>query len=189
MKKLISVLALVMLLSPLSAAAFSYLGFSLGGTMKNSSFTLGVTSTAMFTGDVNRNFGIGLSTHFDGAMMFSDEKRLPGQFAVIVGPGFEFRPTEYSSINLTIGPAVMLEDYDSFSVGAGIDASYTWYFSMDKEIGVTFGTTLYPQFYVDDSSRNTPFSFAGSAYIGISWRRITYSWDPLGYAPLGFVIY
>ena len=196
MKRTAGILAAAMLaiavMAPLGAATETgNIGFT-GGYSTRGTGIFGFNSTYQYLGDVSRYAGIGLSTHADVAFNFTHEY-FGFLVGFIAGPGFEFRPSEEIAINLTVGPAVLLEGaWDtSFGFGAGVDASFTYYFDTSyPNIGVTVGTTLYPQFIVqDDRDPKRTFSFAATGYIGLSWRFPGYSWDQLTPPPLGYEIY
>ena len=193
MKKAFAIIMLaLMIAAPLGAATeMGNIGFT-GGYSTRDAGILGFNSTYQYLGDVSRFVGIGLSTHADVAFSFA-HNYFGFLVGFIAGPGFEFRPTEEIAINLTVGPAVILEGaWDtSFGFGAGVDASFTYYFDTTyPNIGVTVGTTLYPQFLVqDERNPRKTFSFAGIGYIGLAWRFPGYSWDQLTPPPLGYAIY
>ena len=184
-------LALIVIIPLGAATEMGNIGFT-GGYSARGSGILGFNSTYQYLGDISRYAGIGLSTHADVAFNFAHDY-LGFFVGFIAGPGFEFRPAEEMAINLTVGPAVIIEGaWDtSFGFGAGIDASFTYYFDTTyPHIGVTVGTTLYPQFLVqDDRDPKKTFSFAGTGYIGLAWRFPGYSLDQLDQPPLGYAIY
>lgn len=193
MRKIVMIILLVSaVFFPLGAATETgNLGFN-GGYSTRGTGLLGFNSTYQYLGDVSRYFGIGLSTHADLAFNFS-HNYFGFMVGFIAGPGFEFRIAENLAMNLTVGPGVVVEYArgDSFGFGVGIDASFTYYFDTAyPNIGVTIGTSLYPQFLVmDEADPKKTFSFAGTGYIGISWRFPGYSWDQLTPPPLGYIIY
>ena len=193
MRKITAVIILtICIMLPLSAATeFGTLGFA-GGYSTRGAGIAGFNSTYQYLGDLSRYFGIGLGTHEDVAFDFADNY-LGFFVGFIAGPGFEIRPAENMTLNITVGPSVILEGpwEEAFGFGVGVDASYTYYFDGSyPQIGVTVGTTLYPQFLVfDDLDRNRNFLFAGTGYIGIAWRFPGYSWDQLTPPPLGYEVY
>ena len=184
-----------MLASSLSAAStMASFGFTGGYSDTAEGYGLiGFNTTAQYLGDISNRIGIGIGTHLDLDFGIAKEKwGIPFLFALIAGPGMEFRLTPSQTINLTIGPGIVLEagrGFDSFALGLGIDALYTFYFDQDRTLGFSVGGTFYPEFLIDDETRpGAGFGFAATGYIGITWRERGYAVDPIDLDPLGYTI-
>ena len=192
MRKFLSLLAALFLAAGLYAAsAMVSMGMSGGYSDASGGYgMLGFNTTAQYVADISNKVGIGMGTHID--MDFGLRKGAAFMFGMIAGPGFEFRLTPSQTINLTLGPGIVLEGgrgYSSFAFGIGIDALYTFYFDQDRTLGFSVGGTFYPEFIVDDESRpDAAFGFAAAGYVGITWRIRGYAEDPIDLAPLGYII-
>lgn len=173
MKKLCLTLLIIFMSLQLFATSLSNAGVTTGGTMKDEAFLLGVSYSTVQTADYSRNFGMGLGIHLNISFLVADNET-NGLFGALVGPCLEIRPLDKLSIAFVFGPAMVAES-GSFGIGGGLDFSVSWFFN--DTFGVSIGGTAYPQFYINDDKRDTDFSFAGGGYVGLSWRKKTYSWD------------
>ena len=151
---------------------------------------IGFNTTAQYLADISNKAGVGMGAHID--LDFGLKKGFTFMFGMIAGPGFEFRLTPSQTLNLTIGPGIVLEagrEYSSFAFGIGLDALYTFYFDRDRTLGVSIGGTFYPEFIVDDESRSdAAFGFCAIGYVGLTWRIRGYAEDPIDLDPLGYII-
>lgn len=173
MRKLVSALAMLLLSAMLCASSISTAGIALGGTMKDNAFTAGLSATTVQASDYNRHFGTGIGAGMDISMMFTEDER-NGLFAGYIGPGFFIRPFENLAVSAAIGPCLVTE-HGSFGLGYAINCSVAYF--INDDFGFSIGVTGYTQFYVDDDARDNDASFAGSGYIGVTWRHKNYDWD------------
>lgn len=160
----------------LPAAADSDLGsFGItGGYSSNRGFGyMGFNGTYQLLADVTDSTKIGMGLHSDFAFGITKKDTLPLFFASLAGVGFEFRPSVDTSLNLSLGPAVvveMAEELAAVGIGAGIDFAFSYFFGKEKAVGITVGATAYPQFLVLDDYRDTPFAIAAMGYAALSFR-------------------
>lgn len=172
MRKLISTTIILLLCAILSASSLSTAGIALGGTMKDNAFTLGLSASTVQVSDLGRHLGTGVGAGMDISIMLTNDD-WDGLFACYIGPGFYIRPFENFAISTAVGPCIVTEN-GSFGVGFAVNASVIYF--LNDSFGISAGTTAYSQLFVHDEARNVNASFAGSAYLGISWRRKEYDW-------------
>lgn len=167
MKKLITALTMLILSSLLFATTIGTGAVTMGGTMKDDAFLLGLGGTIVNATDYNKYFGMGIGAHLNISWMLT-EHDTDGLFAAVVGPGLDIRPIKDLSMDIVIGPGMVAES-GSLGIGFGLDFSVSYFFN--GSFGITGGLASYHQFYIDDKDRDTDYSLAGIGYLGVAWRR------------------
>ncbi len=190
-KALLSIVIFAITASLYAASTMASVGLTGGYSDADDGYGfIGFNTTAQYLADVSNKAGIGLGTHID--LGFGLKQGAAIAFGIVIGPAFEVRITPSQTINLTIGPGVVLEagrGYSSFGFGPAIDALYTFYFDNNRTLGVSVGGTFYPELIIDDESRpEASFGFSAQGYVGMTWRIRGYAEDPIDLDPLGYII-
>lgn len=175
MKKItIVILALVLLILPVAADSdFGSFGITGGYTSKDNTALLGFYGTYQYGAEVSSVLNIGLGSHADFEFGVNHDNVLSVFFGSLLGMGMDIRPMDSMAINITLGPALVVETGEttaSIGIGIGLDTAFSYYFDVNKSVGVTVGATVYPQFFVIDDGRSSNFSIASLAYVGMSFR-------------------
>ena len=175
MKRLaaLAIAALVLILPVAADSDFGSFGMTGGYSSKDNTALMGFYGTYQYTSEASAHISLGFGTHADFAFGLNHKDELMLSMGYICGFGIEASITDTVSLNLTIGPAVMVETgITSASVGIGVacDTAFSFYFNKENSMGLTAGATVYPQFFVLDDGRPDRFSIAASGYIGMSMR-------------------
>ena len=173
MRKILPLFIFLSVLAPLSADSdIATLSMTGGYSMKDNTALMGFNGSYAYYVSVGGGAGVGAGVHGDISFGLNHEEfSFAGGF--IGGLGLEFRLTEALSLNILAGPGIVAEsgiNEPSVGIGAGIDASVSYFFGDSKTIGITAGISLYPQFLIFDDAGHTPFRIAAYGYAGMSFR-------------------
>ena len=149
------------------------MGITGGYSMKDNTALFGFNAGYSYYASINESVGIGGGVHGDFAFGLNHRNDFTFASGFIGGLGLEFRLTEELSLNILAGPGIVAEsgiNEPSVGIGAGIDASVSYFFGDSKTIGITAGISLYPQFLIFDDAGHTPFRIAAYGYAGMSFR-------------------
>ena len=173
MKRIIPIVIFLAMLMPLSADGdFGNLSFFGGYSTQYDTPYIGFGGSYQYLSTISGGLSIGGGVHSDIGFGLKGSS-LPVMVGALAGIATEIRIGSDVSINLTVGPGVVAEATDSRSyagIGLGIDASLSYFFGETKSIGITAGTSLYPQFAVFSDEKDGGFSFMGTGYIAVSFR-------------------
>lgn len=174
MKRIFLVFLLILtVLTPSFADDFGSFAITGGYTSKDNTGFLGFNGSYQYTAPVSEYVSIGFGSHADFAFGLNHKNNLTLFFGTMLGLGLEADFTDRLSMNISLGPAMVVDigvSTSSIGIGLGADASVSYYFDEYKSVGFNGGVTIYPQFLVLDDGRDTAFSIGAVGYIGLAFR-------------------
>ena len=175
MKKYLAVflVAVAVLSGAYADSDLAVLGLSGGYSTKDDTALLGFNGSYSYYASINESFGVGYGVHGDISFGLNHPDEFLFAMGFLGGLGLEFRLPGNMSLNLTVGPVLVADSgliEPSIGFGAGVDASFSYFFGDTSCIGIVAGATLYPQFFVLDDSRSTNFSMDVYGYVGMAFR-------------------
>ena len=176
MKKILTLIVLFITIASIPLMADSDLaivGFTAGYSSKDNTALIGFNGAYNYYASVDPAIGIGYGIHGDMLFGVNHQDTFLMSFGFVVGLGLQFQLLEDLSLNFLLGPAVVAETgvmEPSVGLGAGLDASVSYFIGDSKAIGFTVGTTIYPQFFIFDDIRDDNFSIMANGYVAMSMR-------------------